>query len=176
MGLDGVALFVNGTVGVGKTTTIDVVGEVLTAKRVPNAVIDLDGIRQAWPSPDGDPFNHRLELVNLASLAANYAAAGITTLVLAGVIEQGAAVPRYEKALAGFRLVIVRLTADEDVRKARIEARHAADPAGREWHLQRTVELDQILDSNGLDQILIDTSRRSPHQVAQDVIGAADAG
>jgi hypothetical protein len=42
-------------------------GDLLTAKGVPHAVIDLDRVRQAWPPPEGGPFNHRLELVNLAS-------------------------------------------------------------------------------------------------------------
>jgi adenylylsulfate kinase len=175
MGFDGVAIFVNGTVGVGKTTTIDAMGDLLTVRGVPHAVIDLDRVRQAWPPPEGDPFNHELELVNLASLAANYAAAGITTLVLAGVIEGMAAVARYEHAVAGLRLVIVRLTADEQVRKARLKARHIDDPDGLEWHLHRTVELEDILDSRGLDHMLVDTSSRSPSRVAEDIIEAVSA-
>jgi hypothetical protein len=113
-GLNGIEIFVNGTVGVGRTTTIDAVGEEIAEKGVSHAVIDLDRICQAWPAPDDDPSNRRLELTHLEALAANYAANGTTTLVLAGVLEQKAAVARYEKALAGFLLVIIRLTADED--------------------------------------------------------------
>ena len=176
MRLEGVAIFVNGTVGVGKTTTIDALSDLLTTMLIPHAVIDLDRIRQAWPSAEGDPFNHRLELVNLKALASNFLAAGMTTLVIAGVIEEKTAVAEYEGILGQWQLFIARLTAKEAVLKKRIEARHIADPVGREWHLQRTVELEAILDGAKLDDVLIDTSHQSPSEVAQQVIEAAHEG
>ena len=173
MELVGVAIFVNGPVGAGKTTTVDALSDLLRTKLIPHAVIDLDRIRQAWPPAQGDPFNHRLELVNLKALAANYLAAGMTTLVIAGVIEERTAVAEYEDVLDQWQLFIVRLSAEEAVRRKRIEERHSADPAGREWHLQRTVELETILETARLDAVVIDTSRISPSEVAQRVVEAA---
>lgn len=176
MGLVGVAIFVNGTVGAGKTTTVDALGDLLKTKLIPHAVIDLDRIRQAWPPAEGDRFNHGLELVNLKALASNYLAAGMTTLVIAGVIEEKTAVAQYEGVLEQWQLFIVRLSAEETVRRKRIEERHIADPAGRAWHLQRTVELEAILETARLDAVVIDTSRRSPSETAQRVMEAALKG
>jgi adenylylsulfate kinase-like enzyme len=84
------ALFLNGSVGAGKTTTAEAVGRLLGRRSVPHAVIDLDWLRCAWPSPERDPFNHELELRNLTAVAANYRAAGAQLLVLAGVISSSA--------------------------------------------------------------------------------------
>lgn len=79
------ALLINGTVGVGKTTVAAAVCDLLVQRQVPNALIDVDGLRKAWPSPPQDPFNMGLALRNLASVAANYVEAGVTHLILAGV-------------------------------------------------------------------------------------------
>ncbi|GAA1107928.1 AAA family ATPase [Arthrobacter flavus] len=174
MGVEGVAIFVNGTVGVGKTTTVDAMSDLLAGKLIPHAVIDLDRIRQAWPAAEEDPFNHRLELLNLEALVSNYRAAGMTTLVIAGVIEKKTAVAQYEEILEQWQLIVVRLTATELVRKRRIEARHIADPVGRDWHLQRTIELEAVLDAANLNEVLIDTSHESPSEVAQRVFDAAE--
>ncbi|WP_342025109.1 zeta toxin family protein [Arthrobacter citreus] len=175
MGLAGIAIFVNGTVGAGKTATADALGDLLRRRQIPHAVIDLDRLRQAWPPAEGDPFNHGLELANLKAMASNYLAAGMTTLVIAGVIEQKAAVAQYTEALDQWQLFIVRLTAEEAVRRNRIEERHIADPAGREWHLRRTLELETILEAARLENAVIDTSVCSPSEVAQRVLEAVMA-
>lgn len=53
------ALLINGTVGVGKTSVAEGVGGLLTDAGVPNAVIDLDWLRQSWPAAGGRPLQHR---------------------------------------------------------------------------------------------------------------------
>ena len=176
MGLAGIAIFLNGTVGAGKTATADALSDLLQTRAVPHAVIDLDRIRQAWPPVEGDPFNHALELANLKAVASNYHAAGITTLVLAGVIEQKTAVAEYMEALEHWQLFIIRLTAEEAVRRKRIEERHVTDPAGRGWHLRRTLELEAILEAGHLEDAVIDTSACSPAEAAQRVLEAVMTG
>ncbi|MCX5345346.1 hypothetical protein [Streptomyces atratus] len=54
--------------------------------RYPTA-IDLDWLRQYWPTPSGDRFNFGMMLRNLRSITGNYFAAGAVRLVFAGVIE-----------------------------------------------------------------------------------------
>ena len=41
------ALFLNGTVGAGKTTTADAIGSLLQESATPHAIIDLDWLRHA---------------------------------------------------------------------------------------------------------------------------------
>ena len=81
------ALLLTGTVGVGKTSVAEAVGDLLREAEVPNAVVDVDWLRAAWPPPPGDPFNQAVALRNLAAVGANYLDAGAARLVLAGVVE-----------------------------------------------------------------------------------------
>ena len=105
-------LFLNGAVGVGKSTVADAVGALLETAGIPHAVIDLDGLRRGWPPPEGDRFNSAIELANLRPVAANYVDAGARILVLAGVIEEAQAVDLYTDALGGVRPTVIRLRVD----------------------------------------------------------------
>ena len=138
------ALFLNGTVGAGKTTTAEAIGYALQEHEVPYAIIDLDWFRNAWPAPADDPFNLALELRNLAAVAANFRHAEATVLVLAGVIEEPAERASYERAL-GLPLTVCRLKVSAPRLHSRIIARHQPG-AERDWHLARIDELDAILD------------------------------
>ncbi|MBP2034368.1 hypothetical protein [Streptomyces avidinii] len=75
----------------GETTVAEAGGDLLADGGVPHAVLDLDWLRQFWPSPPDDRFTFDMllrNLRNLRSIAGNYLDAGATSLVLAGVIEQ----------------------------------------------------------------------------------------
>lgn len=157
------SVFLNGTVGSGKTTVASVIGALET---IPHAVIDLDSIRQFGPKSDADPFNHELELENLASLASNFRRAGATRFVLAGVIQDSGEVDRYADALDSQRMALFRLTASPRVLDARLKQRHATDQVELAWHLSRVEQLAHILNDAMIDEVLLDTSARTPHEVA----------
>lgn len=70
-------VFLNGTVGAGKTTVADALSDLERRYRRPHAVIDLDQLRRLWPSTESDPFHLELELEYLAVVAANYRRFGI---------------------------------------------------------------------------------------------------
>jgi adenylylsulfate kinase len=93
------SLFINGTVGVGKSTVASHLSHLLRSSGRPHAVIDLDDVRRSWPSPENDPFNQELELRNLTALAANFSEAGAELFIIAGVIEEATEVRRYREAL-----------------------------------------------------------------------------
>ncbi len=63
------ALLITGSVGAGKTSVAELVGELLAEADVPHAVIDLDWLSNTWPSPPGDRFNLAMVLRNLRNLA-----------------------------------------------------------------------------------------------------------
>jgi len=90
------SVFLNGTVGVGKTTLAAALSAIESET---HAVLDLDEIRRLYPSPATDRFNHELELENLRDLAANFRRAGARRLILAGVIEERVEIARYVDAL-----------------------------------------------------------------------------
>ncbi|MFF2296190.1 AAA family ATPase [Arthrobacter sp. NPDC058127] len=166
-------IFLNGTVGSGKTTVADCIGEALEVLGIAHAIIDLDAIRRAWPTPKEDRFNHELELVNLAALVNNYTGAGIEAFVIAGVIEDASEVKRYSRALGGRPLRVYRITASEGVIRTRLMKRHQGDPKRLGWHLARSVELENILINESLDDVVLDSTDRTPESVAREILELA---
>lgn len=166
------AIFVNGTVGAGKTTVAYCIGKLLKESSVAHAIIDLDEIRRGWPAPPGDSFNHELELANLASMARNYSAAGIGVFVLSGVIENQAEVPRYIEAVENRTFTIIRITAHEATLRSRLIARHMNDRDEMEWHLKRAVELETVLSEQRPDSLVIDSTNKTPYVIAQEILTA----
>ncbi|MFI7277700.1 hypothetical protein [Streptomyces sp. NPDC049879] len=142
------ALFLNGTVGAGKTSVADAAGELLAEAGVPHAVLDLDWLRRAWPAPPGDPFNGALLLRNLRDVTRNARAAGAERLVLAGVIEDAAGRRAVTDAL-GVPLTVCRLAVGLPVIRERLRARHQGDEDGLRWHLDRSGELDALIAASG---------------------------
>ena len=167
------SIFLNGTVGVGKSTVADTISSIEVENRHPHAVIDLDQIHRVWPAPKDDRFSHELELTNLHAIAANYRAAGVRHFILPGVIEDASEVSRYGAALESSGLLTCRLDADAAVVEERLRRRHDALSAELEWHLDRASELAAILRVAALDDCVIDTSLQSPREVAEAIMRAA---
>ena len=170
------ALLITGTVGSGKTTTAHAIAALLRENATPHAVIDLDALRNAWPSPPGDPFHEDLMLANLHALARNHLAAGAVRLILAGVLENPTRRPLYERA-AGAPLTVCRLRVNLPDVHARLRQRHHDDHDALDWHLHRSGELDTILDTAGigagLGDVEVDVAAdQAPSEVAQAVTRA----
>ncbi len=165
-------IFLNGTVGVGKSTVLDHVADLWQEAEQPYAVFDLDHLRRTWPAPDGDPFNLALELANSA-LRSNDPAPSGRAVAVAGVLERAADRPAYEAALGG-RLVVVRLTARPEVVESRLRRRHDGPVAAASlaWHLDRARELAAILDAADLDDAVVDVSDLAPRDAARAVLSA----
>jgi adenylylsulfate kinase len=163
------ALLINGTVGVGKTSVAEAVGGLLTDTGVPNAVIDLDWLRQSWPAPSGDRFNAGMMLRNLRSVAGNYLAAGAIRLVMAGVVEDLDSRKLCADAL-GIELSVCRLQGELPVIRERLIRRHENEPEALRWHLARAGELAAILNQAAVDDFTVDATLRSVGEIAADVI------
>ena len=165
-------LFLNGTVGAGKTTVAGAIGAVLRDQGIPHAIIDLDALRDAWPAPADDPFNSALELRNLAAVVANYRQVGVTHLVLAGVIETLDGRAGYEHVLGG-DLKVCRLDVDLAVVRQRLAGRHALESSSLSWHLDRSGELQAILESAAVEDSVVDVTALSVADAAAEVLRAA---
>ena len=164
------ALLLNGTVGAGKTTTAAAVAEVLIARAVPHAVVDLDQLRRAWPAPPGDRFHSALGLRNLAAVAREYRSAGVERLVLAGVLETAGDRAGLEEAL-GERAAVCRLRVPADEVQRRLEQR--SETAGElGWYALRAPELAAIQDAAGVDDAVVEVRGEAPDEVAAAVLRA----
>jgi len=162
------ALLLNGAVGAGKTTTAEAIGDLLREHRIPYAVLDLDRINDAWPPPDGDPFNLGLQVENLAALSASLLRRGATRLVLAGVAENADAVERYAGAV-GVPLIVCRLRVSVVRMGDRLRERESGVALDR--HLRRSLELAELLETADGDDLIIDVDDESPEEVARAVLG-----
>ncbi|MGW2959330.1 AAA family ATPase [Streptomyces sp. NPDC001220] len=165
----GHALLINGTVGVGKTTVAEAVGDLLADAGVSHAVLDLDWLSNSWPAPPGDRFNFGMLLRNLRSVAGHYLDAGVKCLVLAGVIEEQGERKQLADAV-GVDLTVCRLRAELPVIHQRLARRHDGEPETLQWHLNRSGELDGILSRAGVDDFTVDAGAGSVTDVAASVI------
>jgi len=163
-------LVLSGTVGVGKTTIGEEVYDVLSERGIPNAFFDLDALRYQWPATS--PWNAELLVEHLTALWPNLARRDVTHLVLAGVMETPADLDRVLAALPPAAVTVVRLTAPADLRARRLRDRMQPS-AALDWHLARTVELDEILDWTSIETIEVDNGDRAPRDVAVEVLDRA---
>ncbi|MFF5141882.1 hypothetical protein ACFY6U_19485 [Streptomyces sp. NPDC013157] len=167
------ALLITGTVGVGKTSVAEAMGELLAEAEIPNAVMDLDRLCQSWPTPPADRFNVGMLLRNLRCVAGHYLDAGVTRLVLAGVAESRTERDHYEEAI-GIGLSVCRLRAHLPAVHQRLAHRHGDDHDGLRRHLNRAGELDRILDRAAVEDFTVDATEDSVTAVATAVLRTAD--
>lgn len=164
------ALFLNGSVGAGKTVTAATMGDLLEEAGIPHAVVDLDELVRAWPAPPNDPFQFRLSCANLATMWTNYAAAGATFLVLAGVVESRADVAAYRHALGGIDLTVVWLRAPTETLRQRLRVRHRDAGPALDWHLARAAELDAILTGAEVADFDVWTRDRTVVDIGREIL------
>lgn len=165
------AIVITGPVGAGKTTTAGALADLLEQVRIPHAMIDMDHLRWAWPAPPDDRFNARLGYRNLAAVAGAYREAGVRVLVLADVVERPEDRARYEAAIPGARVVIVRLRVPLELIAARLHGRDAGEQLA--WSLNRAPELEGILDAGGIGtgsgDLIVEVGTRGPDAVAAEI-------
>ncbi|MGW6282081.1 hypothetical protein [Kribbella sp. NPDC055071] len=162
------AIFLNGGYGVGKSSALDHVGDLLANAGTPFSLMDVDWFHRSWPP--ADPDNALIEAHNIAAVWKNYQSAGPRQLVISGVVSTEAARERYAAAVK-LPIRMVRLTANADITRKRLRGRYSASQSSAlEWHLERCDEIATRLDAANLDELVIDTSALSPHEVAERVL------
>ncbi|MGW3741403.1 AAA family ATPase [Streptomyces sp. NPDC005146] len=166
------AILITGTVGAGKTSVAGAAGDLLTGAGVPNAVIDMDWLCRTWPAPADDRFNFALLLRNLRCMVGNYLDAGVTRLVLAGVVEDAEDRKQCEQAV-GVGLSVCRLRVELPVVRQRLSRRHADEPEALRWHLDRSGELDGVLDRSRVEDFTFDATHHRVDEAAASVLEAA---
>ena len=127
------AVLICGAYGTGKSSVAAEMAELLEARDVPYAAIDLDWLMWANVADAHGEAGNRLMLANLAPMIGNYRAAGLTRFILAGLLTNTDERERLRDAL-GMRLRAVRLTVPID----EIERRLGSDPtSGRREDLEQ---------------------------------------
>lgn len=159
-------LILNGTIGAGKTTIGSSIHVLLENAQVPHCYLDLDALTYSYP-PSG-AFNRQTMLKSLAALWQIHRANGARHLVLSGVVEQRDEVAGYQRAIGDCEITIVRLTAPELRRLDRVTRREMGD--SRDWHLARSVELENILDDSQCFDFEVSNDGVAPDIVAEQIL------
>lgn len=163
-------LLLTGTVGAGKTTIAYEINDALAELEIPNAAVDLDALTAQWPSTSR--WNADLMFENLAALWPNYAAHGATHLVLAHVLEDHTELDRYRAAIPSADITVCRIVAPEPMRTERLVGRMPPGPS-LDWHLDRTIELEAILERSAIEHFVVENGDRPVREVAEEVLRKA---
>ncbi|MEV4260320.1 hypothetical protein [Kribbella sp. NPDC049584] len=129
------ALLLTGGSGVGKTTTAQAIGGVLTGAGHTTGVLDLDAVAQFGgprrPTPDsGLRFSDHLRIDNLAAVWRTYRAAGADFLIVSGPVFSAQLRAAYTAALPDCAVQVVRIVTAPELIDARTRSTR-----GPEWDL-----------------------------------------
>lgn len=162
-------IFLNGSYGVGKSSALDHVGDLLAEHGQPFSLMDVDWYHRSWPPAASDPENVVTEAANMAAVWRNYRRTGPHQLVVAGVIASTTDRDRYEQVF-DLPVRLVRLTAERAVTEARLRRRYTRhqQPA-LTWHLERHAALREQIARADLDELVIEADERDPRSVAVEV-------
>lgn len=85
------------------------------------------------------------------------------------MLENPRELDRYRAAVPGAQITICRLTAPHATRTQRLLARMPPG-AARDWHLNRSIELDGILERVACEDFTVENDSRLAREVALEVL------
>ena len=104
-------LVISGSMGAGKTTVLGEASDVLAARAIPHAAIDLDAVAAVLLP---DESTRRLATSNLAAIFENFVSAGIQRVLLAAAVESRGELQALSAAMSNPEVVVCRLLAPPD--------------------------------------------------------------
>jgi len=152
--------------GAGKTSVLAEASDILTLRHIVHAAIDLDAVSLAYlPSAAGtDGVMYR----NLKSVCENYAALGVTRLLLARAMEERAELDLCCTVVSAAKTTVCRLTAGIATMQQRVKQRESG--ILQQQFVDRVAVLDVILDHSRLEDFTIVNEGRSLNDVAQEML------
>jgi adenylylsulfate kinase len=160
------ALLLVGTVGSGKTTVLLELGDQLSERGEPHAVVDLDWLAWVDPAPASELSVQDILAANLTAAVETFRRAGVTRLVLARHLTRARDLASIKAALGDADLDVVRLEAPSAELEARVRAR---DSGGElEEHLG---EIDSALEPE-FAHIAVTNAGRPVAEVAVEILTA----
>ena len=156
-------LWVCGPPGVGKTVVAWEIYARLTRAGAAPAYVDVDQLGMCYPPTSRDPERHLLKARNVASLRANFSAAGARCLIVSGVVDSERG-PEIDE-LGASQVIVGRLRVDPGELRARLGRRKGsvAPP-------DAAVEEANLLDESTFAHWCIDTTGLSIDEAARRVM------
>jgi GTPase SAR1 family protein len=161
------AVLVTGAPGVGKTTYLTALTDVLADDDVAHAVIDADDVAWAYPYPD---LHGRADYIRRAADA--YRDNGHDLLLVGEVVESAAHRDELLAAVGADDHLLVRLTAPYMLLRQRILAREPVEWSGTAYLLEETKRWVARVESLDGAHLTIDTVRTGPLEAAARIRAA----
>jgi len=159
-------LIITGSMGAGKTSVLAEASDILALRRIVHAAIDLDALGLAHlpsaASTDGVMYR------NLQSVCQNYAAQGVTRLLLARAMEGRAELELCRNTVSAKSTTTCRLTASLGEMQQRVKMRETG--VLQQQFVDRVAILDDILDRARLEDFVVINEGRSIDDVAQEML------
>jgi hypothetical protein len=159
-------LVITGSMGSGKTTILSEASDVLAARGIPHAAVDLDGLAIAHlPMGLCDPT---LMWRNLGCVWQNYASAGVRKLMIAQAMEHREELDHLRHVVPGAQIVVCRLTATISMLQSRVRQREPG--MFQQQFVDRAATLNAILDVAAVEDFTVVNEDRSATDVAEDML------
>jgi cytidylate kinase len=162
-------LIITGSMGSGKTVVLGEASDILTARGIPHAAIDLDMLVLAHlpVAAENDDVMYRI----LNSVWHNYVDHGVDRLLLARAVEDHHELERCLAAVAAKALVVCRLTASIKTMQRRVASRELG--ICRDEYIGRVATLNAALDQSPLENFVVSSEGRPITEVAIEVLQRA---
>jgi hypothetical protein len=159
------ALLVTGVFGVGKTSVVEEMAEILESARIRYAALDLDWLCWGWPGTDTPEAGYQLMLENLASVVNNYRRRAVERFLMAGTIGTDAQLSLLGDTI-GMPVRVVRLTLPINQIRHRLAE---APTVGRANDLRRAEEMVASRTSERLGDLAVNNDRPL-REVADEIL------
>jgi type II secretory pathway predicted ATPase ExeA len=164
-------LVITGSMGSGKTTMMGEVSDLLAMRGTVHAAIDIDAFGNVH-DPAGAIDLAAMAYRNVAAAVRNYAAEGVTTLVMAGAIETRAELAQLRGAVGATDLVVCRLRAPLAIMQQRVRAREPG--IWQQKYVDRVAVLEEALDHAALEDVsVVNDGSRPVTNVAREILQRA---
>jgi hypothetical protein len=163
-------IFITGPVAVGKTTVSSEVSWIAAEAGIAHGGLDVDAV--TWLHPSGPDA---LAYTNTAAVWDSYRQGGATHLVLAGVIYDRSDLDGFQAAVPGAEITVFRLRASLKTILSRVHQRERGG-LGEEIHTQQAKELHRQMEAACVEDHLIETDGRSPHEIAAEIFDLSGWG
>lgn len=152
--------------GSGKTAVLFEALDILSARNMPHAAIDLDALGTAH-LPAGVQ-DKGLMYRNLRCVWENYAQVGLKRLLLARAIESREELECCREAVKAENVAVCRMTASIQTMEARVRGREVG--ALQKSFVARVAELNAILDRARLEDFAVNNENRTVTDTALEML------
>ena len=159
-------LIITGSMGAGKTSVLAEASDILTLRHIVHAAIDLDALSLAHlpsaASTDGVMYR------NLQSVCENYAALGVTRVLVARAMETRAELELCRSAVSAQNTAVCRLTASLSEMQQRVRNRESG--ILQQQFVDRVAILNAILDRARLEDFTVINENRCINDMAHEML------